>query len=109
MLLELRSGRLDERPVMDTGRTHGFARPAIQALVHLLIELGIEQVEPAVRYGFHEPESAARRGGFFTGQAIRWACRQAHAAMNTRSQEIVIGNILTRESIPDEVDERNSH
>ena len=52
VLLELRARSLDQRPVVDAGRAHCLAGPAVQALVHLLVEFGIEQVKPAVGHRF---------------------------------------------------------
>lgn len=58
MLLELGSGRLDERSVMDAGRTHSLAGAAVETLIHLLVELRIQQIQAFVRDRPHHPEAA---------------------------------------------------
>jgi hypothetical protein len=95
MLLKLGAGSFDERAVVDAGRANGLAGAAVEALVHLLVEDGIEEIEAAVRDGAHHPKTTAGGGHLLTGQTISGARRKAHPTVDAGAKEIGFGNVLT--------------
>jgi hypothetical protein len=55
VLLELRPGRFDQRSVVHTRRADRLAGAAVEALVHLLVEERIEEIESVLGDRTHEP------------------------------------------------------
>ena len=57
VLLELGARCFDQRSVVHAGRTDRLAGAAIEALVHLLVEERIEEIESVVGDRAHQPEA----------------------------------------------------
>jgi hypothetical protein len=48
VLFELRSGRFDQRAIVDSRWADSLTCPAVEALIHLLVEEGVEKIEPVL-------------------------------------------------------------
>jgi hypothetical protein len=76
LVLDLGLGRLDEAPVRHAGRTHGLARPAIEA-ERQVANGRIRQADPALGEGLDEKDAPAGRihlrSELGEGRAIREA------------------------------------
>jgi len=105
MLFELSPGRLDERSVVHARGTDSFTGPAIEALVHLLIELRIKQSQIAFGDRFHQPETSPWRRRFLARQTVGRTRGQAHTAMHASMEQIVIRNVFARKPMLDNIDE----
>ncbi len=57
--------RLDEPAVLHAGRARGFARPAVQAQIEVLLHVGVER-QRAVDDISHQVDAATRRIGLVT-------------------------------------------
>ena len=97
ILLDLRASRFDQLAVFDAGRTRGFARAAIQALVNVLDE-GFAEREPALIHQHHLADAPARRIGFEAPEFIGRAMIQAQAAMDAPRVVFVRGFVRAGKS-----------
>jgi len=61
VLFQLSARGFDQRPVVHTGRTDRLAGAAIEALVHLLIEEWVQEIESLVGDPAHQPEASPGR------------------------------------------------
>jgi hypothetical protein len=105
MLFELCAGSLDEWSVLHARRADRFARSAIEALVHLLVEFRIEEIQPTVGYRLHQPEATARRGCLLASHSVGRTGRQTHSAMDARPKQIVLGYIGAGEAVLNHINE----
>lgn len=74
---------------MNSRRTHGFTRPAIQAPKHMFAE-GFRDACPAFIQRAHQIDSAARRIHFAAEHAIRRARRQTQSAVNAIEVKLIL-------------------
>ena len=91
------SAQLGPRPLHrsakgDQGRTHRFARPALQAEAHRLVERRIE-VQYSGSDGGHRREPSPRRGGLHPGETECRAGRKAQPALDTGGEFLAGGGV----------------